>query len=344
MPEPVNDLGAAWCVRYRLEMRIAYMASKLCVAVAVLGAFAAYSASAPTASSVPSAPSPLSAELSRAFWSHWGDGRAEMNAYRLVQPRYAAPRKGTAVLIYVTEDFSDRLRVKADPGKHPPSDVYPVLKLNAIRDFQTGIYDYNVMTSVFARVDAGWPIAKVSFSSQEWCGHVYHQLLPRGDSVTGWSHSYFDGEADATEKLSMPARGVMEDALPILLRGWAGAYLSPGGSATVPFLPSLLRARLEHRPLAWGRATIALTADTDEVEVPAGRFEVRTWTVTPEDGPQATYQIEAASPHRLVRWATDAGELAELRGSERLAYWKLNGPGGEESLKRLGLQPETGAW
>ena len=78
-----------------------------------------------------------------------------MNGYRLVQPRYGAKRAGTAVLIYVTEDFSDSLRVKADPGKHPASDVYPVLKLNAVRDFQTGIYDYNVMTSVFARVAAG---------------------------------------------------------------------------------------------------------------------------------------------------------------------------------------------
>ena len=47
-----------------------------------------------------------------------------------------------------------------------------MLKLNSVRDFQTGIYHYNVMTSVFARVAAGWPIAKVSFSSQEWCGHV----------------------------------------------------------------------------------------------------------------------------------------------------------------------------
>jgi hypothetical protein len=264
-----------------------------------------------------------------------------MNGYRLVQPRYGAPRRGTAVLIYVTEDFSDTLRVKADPGKHPPSDVYPVLKLNAVRDFQTGIYDYNVMTSVFARVAAGWPLAKVSFSSQEWCGHVYHQLVPRGGSVAGLWHSYFDGEADATEKLAMPAGGVMEDALPILLRGWLGPYLPPAGSHTVPFLPSLLRARLDHRPLSWGKATIAVAAESSSVQVPAGRFDVLTWTVAPEGGSRTTYQIEAAPPHRLVRWSSDAGEQAELLGSERLAYWKLNGPGGEEYLKSLGLRPET---
>src|SRR2546423_13573645 len=102
------------------------------------------------------------------FWSHWGDGKAELDGYALVEPRYGHPRDGTAVLIFVTEDFSDSLRVKADPGRHPASDVYPVMKLNFVRDFQTGIYDYNVLTSVFARVAAGaFPVVKTSFSSQE---------------------------------------------------------------------------------------------------------------------------------------------------------------------------------
>ena len=86
------------------------------------------------------------------FWKHWGDGRAELNGYRLVQPRYGSPRAGTAVYVFVTEDFSDALRVKADPGKHSAGDVFPVMKLNAVRDFQTGIYDYNVMTSTFLRI------------------------------------------------------------------------------------------------------------------------------------------------------------------------------------------------
>jgi hypothetical protein len=232
--------------------------------------------------------------------------------------------------------------VKADPGKHPASDVYPVLKLNAVRDFQTGIYDYNVLTSVFARVAPGWPLAKVSFSSQEWCGHVYHQLLPRGGSVAGLSHSYFDGEADAAEKLPLPAGGVMEDALPILVRGLLGAYLPLGQSRVVPFLPSLLRARLEHRPLAWGRAKISVAAEVSSVAVPAGRFDVVAWTVAPaEGGPVTTYQVEAAAPHRLVRWSTDAGEHGELLGSDRLAYWTLNGPEGQQHLKRLGLRTDT---
>ncbi|HEV8254487.1 MAG TPA: hypothetical protein VGQ78_07020 [Vicinamibacteria bacterium] len=271
------------------------------------------------------------------FWAHWGDGRAELNGYRLVQPRYGAPRVGTAVLVFVTEDLSDALRVKADPGKHPAAEVYPVMKLNAVRDFQTGIYDYNVMTSVFARVSAGWPVAKVSFSSQEWCGHVYHQLLPRGPRLEGEFHSYFDGEADGRDALEMPADGIFEDALPILLRGWNGVYLARGASRTVRLLPSLLRARLEHKPLAWTNATIARAPRAAPLAVPAGAFEVDEWTVSEAGGRTTRYFVESAPPYRLVRWSSDTGEEAVLLGSTRLAYWKLNGPGGERHLAELGL-------
>jgi len=273
------------------------------------------------------------------FWAHWGDGRAELNGYRLTQPRYGAPRQGTQLLIYVTEDFSESLRVKADPGQHPRDDVFPVLKLNDVRDFQTGIYDYNVMTSVFARVGSGWPLAKVSFSSQEWCGQVWRQLLPRSGRLQSVSHSYFDGEADGSEELPVPAAGVYADVLPILLRGWGAAYLQPGESRDVPYLTSLLSARLAHRRLAWGRATIRRGAQTQRETVPAGTFEVVVWTVREEGGPETTFLIEAEPPFRLVRRRSDHGEDAVLLGSTRLPYWELNGPGGERHLEAIGLKP-----
>jgi hypothetical protein len=272
------------------------------------------------------------------FWAHWGDGKAELNGYRLAQPRYGLPRTGSAVLIFVTEDFSDALRVKADPGRHPASDVYPVLKLNVVRDFQTGIYDYNTMTSVFARVSAGWPVAKVSFSSQEWCGHVWHQIFPRAGKIDGLFHSYFDGEADGRDDLALPTDGVFEDTLPILLRGWNGEYLMAGESRTVPFLPSLFVSRMVHKPLAWGKATITRSATTSEAKVPAGTFQAVTWTVAIEGGAKFTYLVEAAPPYRLLRWSSDAGEDAVLVGSSRQSYWKLNGPEGEKHLKDLGLK------
>jgi hypothetical protein len=281
---------------------------------------------------------PLAAPSSaQDFWRHWGDGRAELNGYALKQPRYGATREGQAVLVFVTEDFSDSLRVKADPGRHPASDVYPVLKLNAVRDFQTGLYDYNVMTSTFLRVAPGWPVAKVSFSSQEWCGHVWHQLRPESGRLQGLFHSYFDGEADGADALDMPADGVLEDALPILVRGWNGALLEPGRSRTVPFLPSLLWARMQHRPLAWTKATISRSAATERVSVPAGAFEVAVYQVAVADGRKLSFAVEATAPFRLVRQTGADGEELRLLGSTRLAYWQLNRPGDEKHLREMGL-------
>jgi hypothetical protein len=271
------------------------------------------------------------------FWGHWGDGKAEVNGYRLTQPRYGQEREGTAVLIYVTEDFSERLRVKADASRHPKDDLFPVLKLNAVRDFSTGIYDYNVMTSTFLRVKDGWPVAKVSFSSQEWCGHVWHQLLPRGDRLEGVSHSYFDGEADGQEALEHPEDGVLEDALPVILRRWRRDFVEAGESRTVPFLPSLLHARLRHAPLAWTTATVSRSEKSTSLTVPAGEFEVTVFTVSVEDGRTLTFAIEAASPYRLLRQTGADGEELALTGSARLPYWQLNANGGEKYLKDIGL-------
>jgi hypothetical protein len=271
------------------------------------------------------------------FWAHWGDGKAELDGYVLKQPRYGAVRTGTALLVFVTEEFSDSLRVKADPGKHPAADVYPVLKLNAVRDFRTGIYDYHVMTSTFLRVAAGWPVAKVSFSSQEWCGHVWHQIVPRAGRLRGLFHSYFDGEADGGDDLPFPD-GVLEDALPILLRPWKGEFLKPGERRAVPFLPSLLWARLNHRPLAWTKATISRAPATVAVSVPAGRFDVAVYTVEVAGGRRLGFEVEFAPPYRLVRQTGPDGEELALEGSTRLAYWRLNAPGGEAHRKDLGLK------
>jgi len=101
------------------------------------------------------------------FWKTWGDGQAELAGYDLTYPRYGQLRKGVAVTIFVSETFSNQLRVKADEGKHPASDRFPVMKLNLVQDFQTGIYDYNNMTSVFTALAAVEQTAASHSSRQE---------------------------------------------------------------------------------------------------------------------------------------------------------------------------------
>lgn len=292
-------------------------------------------ASLPSAAAAP-------ATAPRDFWAHWGDGKAELSGYALTQPRYGEPRDGTAVLIFVTEDFSWSERVKADPGQHPDADIRKVLKVNANRDFQTGIYPYHVMTSVFARVDAGdgmpaFSPIKTAFSAQEWCGMVYTEATMGPGDLRRVEHTYFDGDTRPPATIAVPGDVVYGDALPLVVRGFGGPAVEPGGEATVPWWPSTLSVRFAHEEPKLGEARIARAAATETLVVPAGTFTVERWTVSPKGEPATTWWVEAAPPRRVVAWAGEDGERAELRGSARLPYWKLNNPGDEPWREKIGL-------
>lgn len=275
-------------------------------------------------------------------WSHWSDGKAEVNGYELLQPRYGEERRGTAVLIFVTEPFSESARVKADPGMHPAADVFPALKLNVIKSFQTGVYDYHLMTSVFAAMEARsgarpGALTKLAFSSQEWCGVLFEELLFDPGRIRQARFSYFDGEGDEARTLDLPRGGILVDELPLVARSLPVPLLAPGESKSLELLPSVERQRLLHRPLAWRRGTLSRGAKPSPLEVPAGRFEAETWTA--ELGPGERYElwIEAAFPHRLLMWRGPDGESGRLGGSARIEYWKMQREGMERALEQLGL-------
>jgi hypothetical protein len=283
-------------------------------------------------------------EFGDAFWKHWGDGRAEMAGYDLVTPRYGELRKGVAITVFVTETFSNSLRVKSDPGHHPKSDEFPVMKLNLVQDFPTGIYDYNLLTSSFVALAPvnGRPagsVTKVSFSAQEWCGHVYSQLLFDRGSARHTLHSYFDGEADRQSRVDAPNEALDEDGLMFWARGLAAPLVDPGQSRIVPIVRSLRLARLAHEPVMIERAHLARSGATHAVTVPAGKFETRACTATIGTGRTWTFEVETAEPHRIIAWSRSDGEKAEMLGGERLAYWKMNGPQFLDSVEKLGLKP-----
>ena len=276
----------------------------------------------------------------RTFWSTWGDGQAELAGYDLTIPRYNQPRRGVAVTIFVTETFSNSARVKADPGKHPPADEYPVIKLNLVKDYQTGIYDYNEMTSSFVALQpvngraAGSP-TRISFSRQEWCGQIYHQLLFDAKAIRATRHSYFDGDGDGRRDLDYPPDGVAEDTLMLWARGMAAPSLATGESRTVPMLPSLPSQK--SIDAAWITATLSRPPKPQSITVPAGTFVVEAMAVRLPDKQTRIFYVEQAAPRRIVKWESSAGEHAELLKSDRMKYWQMNGDGYESALSRIGL-------
>jgi hypothetical protein len=269
-----------------------------------------------------------------AFESHWRDGRAELDGYRLTIERYGETRVGEAVMIFVTEPFSESQLVKVDDPSANPADTFEAFKLNLVRDFQTGVYDYNTMVSVFSR-SADFSPAKITFTSAEWCGHVYEELRFRPEAIESEIFSYFEGETGASTLTPEPD-GVAEDNLFITLRGLRGAPLESGETREVAFLPSAFHRRLRHQPLEWTTAEIERLTETETAEVPAGEFEAIVYEIRVADGRTGRFHIEATYPHRIVRWDWGS-ELGELTGSERMAYWQLNGNGDELHLEALGL-------
>lgn len=283
-------------------------------------------------------------DMRAAMGDHWFDGKAELSGYRLRFPRYGQLRDGTAVTIFVTEPQWPKTRVKPEGD---PTGAFPVMKLNWIQDFQTGIYDYNLMTSVFVTTAPalGQPAgvtSKVSTSVQEWCGHAYSQALFDADAVRITSHSYFDGEADQRLTLARTEPALTEDALLHWARGLAAPAVAAGEqTAALSLLRSLEHVRLAHVPFAFDRVRLRRAAALETTQVPAGRFQVRRASadITRSDGTTRswTFFVEEAPPRRLVRVMRDDGLAMELLGQKRLAYWQLNQEGHEAHLQDIGL-------
>lgn len=87
----------------------------------------------------------------QAFNAYWYPNRAKLSRFDLRQARYGAYHKGDAVMVFVTEALNRHTQIKAD---QPGLQDIPVLKLNAVRKFYTGVYPYATMTSLFSPVDA----------------------------------------------------------------------------------------------------------------------------------------------------------------------------------------------
>lgn len=263
--------------------------------------------------------------LSNEFKSYWYAGDAEITSYALKQARYGEIRAGKAVKIFVTEPFLKDKQVKAD-GKNP--DNISVLKLNATKNYLTGIYPYSIMTSSFYPVHDNSNALKVAFSSQEWCGQVYAQLNNR-DKFQISSHSYFESEAD--ENLVID-KTHLEDEI------WNRIRIDPNTLPVGEFnmIPSLEYIRLMHKDFKAYTAKGSLSTSGGIT-----RYEVS----YPELGRTLTINFTETFPFTIENWS-DASK--SVNGAKTLTstatkikrlktpYWSQN------SNKDLSLRDSLG--
>lgn len=247
----------------------------------------------------------------------WDDGRAEISQYAGLTPQGGQERPTIANLIVVKEDLLRTTLVKSDSGPIPGRTL-TAIKCNFTVDFRTGTYaEHEMATVMFER--SKYAALKETAVHTDGCGLTFVRVGPVRGALVQQAHSYWEGEADRTTHIVPPDGAlVYEDALPLWLRGWAGSERFPP-ELEIWLLPSQLGARA---PLRAAHPVHALIrrATGDSIQVPAGRFETRVFTVETPLG-RSRYWLDARFPHVLVRLENAAGRWLELRSTVRLDYW-----------------------
>lgn len=275
-----------------------------------------------------SAPVAVSYTIPTAFSAYWYAGKAELTSYDYQINRYDEPRKGYAVFVFVTEPFSKSKQVKLDDAQKAGDDNVPVLKLNALYRFNTGIYDYSMMTSLFTPIDLGkFPHSlKSNTTVQDWCGHVFSQMnWVSGDKYATHQYSYFETEGDK----SPDTEGViLEDEIFTRLR--INPESLPKG--TIKVVPNLTYTRIRHKPIEGMNAKIEIREVSNQSSV---------CNLVYESKRRLEVTFETNSPHKILSFVEFDGDKemsrATLKKTMMSDYWAKHDNNSAFLRKELGL-------
>ncbi|MCB9039737.1 MAG: hypothetical protein H6557_24225 [Lewinellaceae bacterium] len=269
---------------------------------------------------------------------YWYQGKAEISRYELQQNRYADVHPGEAVLIFVTEDFLTDKQVKNENYANPNST--PILKMNMIRKFPTGLYSYAIMSSVFTptRVEEFPQTLKVATTTQEWCGHTYQQVNFQDGGYKNTLHSYFENEADQITKVKY---AVLEDELFNRIR------MNPEGlpTGTLQVLPATAMARLLHLPFEPLEAKASLS---DYAGSDFSGEGLRMYTLEyPVLNRTLEIVFHSEAPYIIEGWADSYPSIMDRKVRKSIArrtktimspYWQKHDKGDMALRKELGLE------
>lgn len=255
----------------------------------------------------------------------WFSG-AEITSYELSQSRYGEQHPGHAEFIFVTEPFLTGPQVKHEFGKGTSTDV---LKLNALRTFNTGIYSYRTMTSTFRPIELdAFPHAlKTNTSVQDWCGQGFQQINRTADGWRAEVRSYFQKDGD--QNINLPSAW-LEDEF------WLMVRLDPTRLPVGEFkcIPGAVHSRFTRDKLEATPAVGSLTLKGEE----------RIYRVNyPSLKRTLTIHFEANFPHVITAWTeTDGDGTTAAVLKKRIMhseYWSENKPADAAKRKQLGLEP-----
>lgn len=265
---------------------------------------------------------------------YWYQSLAEISSYTLQQGRYSHVHPGTVVNIFVTEDFSKSKHVKLDDPANAGADKLPILKLNQEFKFNTGIYSYSSVISVFQPVDLNnYPHAvKVTTSVQDWCGIAFMQLNDKGKKNQIHQLSYFESEGDRDFSFD---KTVLEDELWTLIR--IAPDRLPVGNMDI--MPGSIYLRYSHKEIKPYPASLSLQ-DVNDTRVYIIQI--------PELKKSLTITFEKEFPYTILGWeesypgfdGTLLKTTATLNKTIMSDYWNKHNLEDRVLRKDLGLQED----
>lgn len=263
---------------------------------------------------------------SQEFRDYWYKGKAEISSYDLQQAQYGKLNKGEAIMIFVTEDFRLDKQVKLE--SNDKEKATPVLKLNFIKKFITGIYDYSMYTSVFTPVKTNtFPATlKVTNTNQEWCGQSFLQLNYRQNGYQVLGKSYFENEVDDEYHVE---HVILEDELWTKIRLLPIDQLPTGNMFLIPSMTSL---RLRHRNIQAEMAQVNIEPYVGDSTF-KGQNLIHYKIHYPESKRDLSIFFAREFPHQIIGW-TETYETkkailtskAVLKVTIQNPYWQKNMP------------------
>ena len=264
------------------------------------------------------------------FNAYWYVDGAEINSYKLTQSRYGEHHQGTATVIFVAQQFSKKKGVKPDKNRNI-SDHIPILKMNLLKKFGTGIYPYSMMLSTFTPLKEAQGLTKATASGQEWCGQIFSQMNNRGKHYDVASYSYFEEEGDREFKLPTI---FTEDEIWSRIR--MDYHHLPQGD--IDIIPGLYYTRLEQHKHQTEKANATLKKGE----------KTSTYSLTyPKRERTLVISFNTEFPHKITKWEETYADkraptkrlttTAVLDQSKKIDYWNYNAEKYKTIRKELGV-------
>lgn len=267
-------------------------------------------------------------------------GKAEIAVYEGTVIRYRQQRSASLTLITVTEPFNTRQVVKSESGENATT----ALKQNQVLKYQTGVYPYSQMNSVFWNASTG-DFFKASMTTQEWCGHTFKEARRYGDGLRLAYNSYWEDEAVGEMYVEDPheeALYLLYDELPLAVR--TEQFQNAGRVYLFPMLMSsqVMRSDWDIGHPARKPAYTPAIVNTERVTLNVARRnfqDVLKVTVTFEDGSTKktdAFYVDMNDPNRLLlKWERNDGGQFSISELYYTDYWNQNRAGDRLTGSRL---------